>query len=72
MNALVSLVLFFYAASFIILCIDGLTTAKVINQSKFATDAIIANANTCVVFLWLLLVYNLNFVFNLFFTHIIL
>ncbi|KAI7894416.1 uncharacterized protein EV154DRAFT_498675 [Mucor mucedo] len=56
MNALVSLVLFFYAASFIILCADGLTTTKIINQNKFATDTIIANANICVILLWLLLI----------------
>lgn len=64
MNILISLVLFFYGSSFVILCADGLTEAKIINHNKFATDAIIANANICVVFLWLLLVYNLNFVFN--------
>jgi hypothetical protein len=56
MNALVSIILFFYSASFVILCADGLTEAKVINSSKFATDTIIANANICTVFLWLLLV----------------
>ncbi|KAI9348835.1 hypothetical protein BD770DRAFT_446206 [Pilaira anomala] len=56
MNALVSIILFFYAISFIILCVDGLTETRIINKSKFATDTIIANANICIVFLWLLLI----------------
>ncbi|GAA5798865.1 hypothetical protein HPULCUR_004272 [Helicostylum pulchrum] len=55
MNALVSVILFSYAASFIILCVDGLTI-QVISKNKFATDTIIANANICTVFLWLLLI----------------
>ncbi|KAI8889527.1 hypothetical protein K501DRAFT_266708 [Backusella circina FSU 941] len=56
MNVLVSLILFFYSISFVILCVDGLTSAKIINQSKFGADTIIANANICTVFLWLLLI----------------
>lgn len=49
--------MFCYATSMIILCVDGLTEAAVINHSKFATDTIIANVNICTVFLWLLLVW---------------
>lgn len=56
MNALVSLILFSYSASIILLCADGLTTAKIINRNKFATDTVIANANICTVFLCLLLI----------------
>jgi hypothetical protein len=56
MNVLISIILFSYAASFIILCSDGLTEQRVINSSKFATDIIIANVNMCTVFLNLLLV----------------
>lgn len=56
MNVLISIILFFYAASFIVLCSDGLTDHKIINSNKFATDTIIANVNICTVFLWLLLV----------------
>lgn len=56
MNVLISIILFFYAASFIVLCSDGLTDHKIINTNKFATDTIIANVNICTVFLWLLLV----------------
>jgi hypothetical protein len=56
MNALISIIMFCYSVSFIILCADGLTEAAVINHSKFATDTIIANINICTVFLWLLLV----------------
>ncbi|KAI8646950.1 hypothetical protein BD408DRAFT_399238 [Parasitella parasitica] len=56
MNVLVSIILFSYAASFIILCSDGLTDHKIINSNKFATDTIIANVNICTVFLWLLLI----------------
>ncbi|CEP12708.1 hypothetical protein [Parasitella parasitica] len=56
MNVLVSIILFCYATSFIILCSDGLTEHKIINSNKFATDTIIANANICTVFLWLLLI----------------
>ncbi|OAD05277.1 hypothetical protein MUCCIDRAFT_80369 [Mucor lusitanicus CBS 277.49] len=56
MNVLISIILFFYAASFIVLCSDGLTDHKIINTNKFATDTIIANVNICTVFLWLLLI----------------
>lgn len=56
MNVLISIIMFSYAASFIILCTDGLTEQKIINSNKFATDTIIANVNICTVFLWLLLV----------------
>lgn len=56
MNVLISIILFCYAASLIVLCSDGLTENKVINSSKFATDVIIANVNMCTVFLNLLLV----------------
>ncbi|KAI9483538.1 MAG: hypothetical protein EXX96DRAFT_477830 [Benjaminiella poitrasii] len=56
MNVLISIILFSYASSFIILCSDGLTEEKVINSNKFATDTIIANVNICTVFLWLLLI----------------
>lgn len=56
MNVLISIILFCYAASFIILCSDGLTEHKIINTNKFATDLIIANVNICTVFLLLLLV----------------
>lgn len=61
MNALVSLILFSYSASIILLCADGLTTAKIINRNKFATDTVIANANICTVFLCLLLVSRTQF-----------
>ena len=56
MNVLISIILFSYASSLIILCSDGLTDNKIINTNKFATDLIIANANICTVFLLLLLV----------------
>jgi serine/threonine protein phosphatase PrpC len=60
MNTLVSIILFSYSVSFIVLCSDGLTEAKVINSSKFATDTIVANVNICTVFLCLCLVSDNN------------
>ncbi|KAI8973347.1 hypothetical protein BDF20DRAFT_977668 [Mycotypha africana] len=56
MNLMVIVVITCYASSFIILCVDGLTEAKIINSNKFATDALIANANICSIFLWLCLI----------------
>lgn len=55
MNLMITVILFFYAASFIVLCTDGLTS-KIINSNKFATDTVIANVNICTVFILLLLV----------------
>lgn len=53
MNVLLTSVLFFYGSSLCILCIDGLTTAKVINSNKFASDLLIANCNTGSVLIWI-------------------
>ncbi|KAI9313867.1 hypothetical protein BX666DRAFT_555180 [Dichotomocladium elegans] len=56
MNSILTATLFSYGASFVILCADGLTTEKVVNTSKFATDLLIANVNMCMVFLWLMFI----------------
>ncbi|KAI8384455.1 uncharacterized protein BYT42DRAFT_261655 [Radiomyces spectabilis] len=56
MNVMLVFTLISYGASFVIMCVDGLTPAKVISQNKFASDVLIANANMCVVFLWLLFI----------------
>ncbi|KAI7899400.1 uncharacterized protein BX663DRAFT_521615 [Cokeromyces recurvatus] len=56
MNLQISIILFSYGSSFIILCSDGLTESKIINSNKFATDTIITNVNICTVLLWLLLI----------------
>ncbi|KAH8550937.1 hypothetical protein BGW37DRAFT_415908, partial [Umbelopsis sp. PMI_123] len=60
MNVLMTIVLFMYGTSFVILCVDGLTANAVINHNKFATDLLISNINVCTVFLWLLFVNILN------------
>ncbi|KAI9030075.1 hypothetical protein CLU79DRAFT_733942 [Phycomyces nitens] len=56
MNFLLTTSLFSYGLSFVIICVDGLTTAKVINLSKFGIDALIVNANICTIFVWLLFI----------------
>ncbi|CEP19784.1 hypothetical protein [Parasitella parasitica] len=54
MNIYLTIVLFFYAMSLGILCIDGLTAAKTINSNKFASDLLIANCNTASVLMWII------------------
>ncbi|KAI7870783.1 hypothetical protein BDF14DRAFT_1943585, partial [Spinellus fusiger] len=56
MNLLLTVSLLSYGASFVILCADGLTESRVINQNKFASDTLIANANLCSIFIWLLFI----------------
>lgn len=53
MNLLLTIVLCCYALSLGILCIDGLTAAAIIARSKFATDLLIANCNTCAALMWI-------------------
>ncbi|GAA5809842.1 hypothetical protein MFLAVUS_003257 [Mucor flavus] len=53
MNIYLTVVLFSYGISLATLCIDGLTTAKVVNQSKFASDFLIANCNAAAILMWL-------------------
>ncbi|RCH94405.1 hypothetical protein CU098_009205 [Rhizopus stolonifer] len=56
MNSLISFALFSYSVGFILLSVDGLMPNPVINQNKFATDALIANTNVCTVYLLLVLI----------------
>ncbi|KAL0073198.1 hypothetical protein F4703DRAFT_1899321 [Phycomyces blakesleeanus] len=56
MNFLLTVTLFSYGISFVIICSDGLTEGKVISLSKFASDTLIANANICTIFIWLLFI----------------
>lgn len=53
MNLLLSTVLCCYALTLGILCIDGLTPAAIIAKSKFATDFLMANCNTCAALMWI-------------------
>ncbi|KAI8150205.1 hypothetical protein BJV82DRAFT_586246 [Fennellomyces sp. T-0311] len=53
MNVLLTIILFIYGSTLVLLCADGLTPNKVINSNKFAIDLLIANTNICSVFLWL-------------------
>ncbi|KAG2233853.1 hypothetical protein INT48_005299 [Thamnidium elegans] len=53
MNIYLTVVLFSYGISLATLCIDGLTVAKVVNQSKFASDFLIANCNAAAILMWL-------------------
>jgi hypothetical protein len=53
MNVLFTIILFFYGLSLGTLCVDGLTTAKIINSNKFASDLLIANCNTSSVLMWI-------------------
>lgn len=53
MNVFLTVILFFYGVSLLTLCVDGLTTAKVINSNKFASDLLIANCNMCSVLMWI-------------------
>jgi hypothetical protein len=53
MNMYLTCILFFYGVSLGILCVDGLTTAKVINYNKFAADLLIANCNMSSVLMWI-------------------
>ncbi|KAI8987395.1 hypothetical protein BDF20DRAFT_850012 [Mycotypha africana] len=54
MNIYLTVVLFFYGSGLCILCVDGLTEAKIINSSKFGSDLLAANLNTGSVLLWLI------------------
>ncbi|GAN07118.1 hypothetical protein MAM1_0149c06610 [Mucor ambiguus] len=54
MNIYLTTVLFFYALSLGILCVDGLTASKTINSNKFASDLLIANCNTASVLMWII------------------
>ncbi|ORE09261.1 hypothetical protein BCV72DRAFT_201957, partial [Rhizopus microsporus var. microsporus] len=56
MNRLMTVILFIYSIGFIILCVDGLLPNPVINQNKFAIDAIMANTNVCTVYLLIILI----------------
>ncbi|ORY99061.1 hypothetical protein BCR43DRAFT_435997 [Syncephalastrum racemosum] len=56
MNFFLTIGLFSYGASFVILCADGLTPSMTINSNKLATDILICNANMCVVIIWLLFI----------------
>ncbi|CAM0142454.1 unnamed protein product [Umbelopsis sp. WA50703] len=56
MNKLMTMILFMYGTSFVILCADGLTAATIINKNKFAIDLLITNVNVCTLFLWLLFI----------------
>ncbi|CEI92267.1 hypothetical protein RMCBS344292_06534 [Rhizopus microsporus] len=56
MNKLMTVILFIYSIGFIILCVDGLLPNPVINQNKFAMDAIMANTNVCTVYLLIILI----------------
>ena len=53
MNVLLTIILVIYGATLVMLCADGLSATMPINTNKFAMDLLIANANMCVIFLWL-------------------
>ncbi|KAG2218526.1 hypothetical protein INT45_000952 [Circinella minor] len=53
MNILLTIILTIYGTTLILLCADGLSATMPINTNKFAIDLLIANANMCVIFLWL-------------------
>lgn len=53
MNLLISCLLCCYALNLAIMCIDGVSTTKTIAKSKFATDFLIANCNTCALLMWM-------------------
>ncbi|KAI8994840.1 hypothetical protein BDB01DRAFT_774237 [Pilobolus umbonatus] len=53
MNIYLTIVLFFYGTGLLIICVDGLTAAKVINSNKFATDVLIANCNVTTILIWI-------------------
>lgn len=52
MNIYMTAVLFFYGTSLGILCVDGMTTAMLINSNKFASDLLIANCDTASAMIW--------------------
>ncbi|CAO3687868.1 unnamed protein product [Rhizopus stolonifer] len=54
MNFFQTIALFFFSISLGIICIDGLTEAKVINYNRFASDLLIANLDTCSIVLWII------------------
>ncbi len=56
MNSLLTIVLFLYGLSMGILCADAVTEAKVIANSKFGTDLLTANCNTCAALMWVIAV----------------
>jgi hypothetical protein len=55
-NSLMTVCLFSYSISFIVMCADGMTEARVIASNKFAVDCLLANINMSVLFLYLLFV----------------
>ncbi|KAI8087872.1 uncharacterized protein B0P05DRAFT_530483 [Gilbertella persicaria] len=56
LNLLLSIALFIFSTSFIILSGDGLTTAKKINTNKFASDLMICNINMMCILIWVLVI----------------
>lgn len=54
MNFFQTIALFFFSISLGIICVDGLTEAKVINYNRFASDLLIANLDTCSIILWII------------------
>ncbi|KAI8340590.1 hypothetical protein BC941DRAFT_348402 [Chlamydoabsidia padenii] len=55
-NSLMTVCLFSYSISFLIMCVDGMTEAKTIASNKFATDCLFANINICNLFLYILFI----------------
>ncbi|KAI9247832.1 hypothetical protein BY458DRAFT_536697 [Sporodiniella umbellata] len=54
MNLFMTCVLLLMSISLGTLCVDGLTTKKVINSSKLATDLLTGNCDTCIAFIWII------------------
>ncbi|KAG0190691.1 hypothetical protein DFQ28_001689 [Apophysomyces sp. BC1034] len=52
MNQILTISLYSYGASLLILSADGLTSKRIINNNRFAMDLLIGNCNLCVVFIW--------------------
>lgn len=52
MNMLISSILCVYALTLGTLCVDALTPNTIIAKSKFGTDFLMANCNTCAALMW--------------------
>ncbi|CAO3624634.1 unnamed protein product [Cunninghamella blakesleeana] len=56
LNFILTIALFFFSISLIILCADGLTGAKYLNVHKFPSDFLICNTNVASIVVWVIVI----------------
>ncbi|KAI9304680.1 hypothetical protein BJ944DRAFT_147219, partial [Cunninghamella echinulata] len=56
LNFILTIALFFFSCSLIILCADGLTGKKYLNVHKFPSDFLICNTNVASIIVWVVVI----------------